>query len=87
MGKTRQKTHSEIEHLRSENRQLRKRLKTLQKQKHFYDKIIDEVVEEEQPESKMRPCSDCGKGFMEEFEILGKIFGTCSTCGFRERIS
>jgi regulator of replication initiation timing len=86
------KTHSELEHLRgenkslrSENRNLKRRLRQLEKKEHLL-----ETTDYEEPEeitvTKLITCDDCGKGHYEEFEIMGKIFGTCNVCGHRKKL-
>lgn len=90
MGKTKNKNHSEIEFLRgenkklkSENRQLRKLLKQLEKHEHMYNST-PEVPEE--PEVKLIQCGECMRGHFVEMEIMGKVYGTCSICGHRKRL-
>lgn len=90
MGKTKNRSHSELEHLRGEikelrkeNRQLHKLLKTLQKHEHMFEKT-EETKDE--PEVKLIQCSECFKGSFTEINILDKVFGTCNVCGHRKRL-
>lgn len=90
MGKTKNKTHSEVEYLRgenkrlrSENRQLQKLVKSLQKHEHMYESIPDEP---EELEVKLIQCGECAKGHFNEMEILDKVYGVCNVCGHRKRL-
>lgn len=88
MSKTRQKNHSETEHLRglvkklkSENRQLRKRLKELDRRSHFYQDIIDEVAEEVEVKNV---CPSCKKGIVEELNFVHIIVEKCNQCDYQK---
>jgi hypothetical protein len=81
-----------IRKLKSENRNLKKRLKQLEKREHFYedneeddDDIIELPVGEEN-EVYTKRCNECGKGMLKTFEIVGRVFETCETCGYRKKI-
>lgn len=87
MSKSRQKTHSETEHLRgqiknlkSENRQLRKRLKELEKQSHFYEEIADEAIEEVKVKNT---CKACGEGVLQEVDLGIKVLVKCDSCDYK----
>lgn len=97
MSKTKQRTSTELEHykglvreLEKENRSLKRENKELSKQKHiFIDKTDDDEVLPDSEDTYIKPkkrCDSCGKGFLEEFEILDKIFGTCNICSDRKRL-
>jgi hypothetical protein len=98
MSKTRRKSHGEGEHfkgiireLTKENRQLKKELKHLKKGENLYENNKEEIQEilekkNEPDATKQKLCTDCFKGYFEEIEILGKVFGTCGTCGFRKKL-
>ena len=101
MGKTKNKNRSEIEHLRGENKELLKqvkslkqRLKQLEKREHLIEDNPPQDIEFStdnedtmyHPHLKAIPCDDCGKGTFIEYEIMGKIIGTCGVCGNRKRL-
>lgn len=99
LSKTKQRTSTELEHykglvreLEKENRSLKKENKELSKQKHiFIDKTDDNDIDHSNEDTyiELKPkkrCSSCGKGFLEEFEIMNKIFATCNICGERNKI-
>lgn len=81
-----------VRELEKENRALKRQLKFIEKKEHIFDENDqdEEVVtdsEDTYPELKSKiPCNDCGKGFLIEYEIMGKIIGTCGICNHRERI-
>ena len=99
MSKTKQRTNTELEHwkglvreLEKENRSLKRENKELSKQKHiFIDKTdsddIDMSSEDTFTELKLKKrCQECFKGYLDEFEIMNKIFSTCPTCGDRKKV-
>lgn len=70
---------------------MKKQLK--QAQKFQFPQESDEKVydsEDTYPDlkKKLQDCDECGpgKGKYEEFELLGKCFGTCNICGHRKRL-
>lgn len=89
MSKSRQKSHSETEHLRgeikrlkSENRNLRKRVKELDKRAHFYEEIADEIIEDVKPKDT---CKHCGKGVLSEIDLVHVILTKCDVCDYQRR--
>ena len=92
MGKTKNKSHSEVEHLRGENkklrsevRQLQKLVKSLQKMEHMYEDNKDVPDEPVLLATKIM-CDSCGKGHMEEMYLLDRLYGTCNVCDHRKRL-
>lgn len=86
MSKTRQKTHSEKEHLSGrikklerENRRLRKENRMLSKRAHMYENVIDKASEHDEHEEK-ETCKQCGKGQIEVFDFTHIIVKTCNVC-------
>lgn len=96
MSKTKNKSHKRneeergyIRELESRVRQLEQELKQVRKWNQPQD--TDERnydSEDTYPDlkKKLQDCDECGKGKYEEFELLGKIFGTCNICGNRKRL-
>ncbi len=61
----------------------------VQKYKHITEPDTEEEIEERQETEVVHkgvPCENCGKGFYKEFEIMGKIFGTCNICEDRKKL-
>lgn len=94
-GKNRDNSdRSELEHYKGLLRSAEKEIKSLRQQLRYYEKYgnehEDESIETDDnvhiEQKYLKPCHECGKGFMEEFEIIGKIYGTCNICGHRERL-
>lgn len=84
-----------IRELEKENRALKKQLKFLEKKEHIFDDTGSQEVEvasdseDTYPGMQRKakePCHDCGKGFMDEYELLGRVYGTCNICGNRKRL-
>lgn len=100
LSKTPRKTRSEVEHLRgtirelqAENKSLKRQLRHYEKRENLYDNNKEEIEEilESQSESPIeaspkQKCEECARGVYEEFEILDKVYGTCTVCGARKRI-
>jgi len=80
----------QIRELTAENKSLKKQLKQLEKRERLgQDEEIATDTEDTFPEVKYRRRCDstsCGKGVYDEYEILGKIIGTCNVCGDRKRL-
>jgi hypothetical protein len=81
---------SELRIVKSENRQLRKRLKKLSR---GYNKFLDESEEvqeaavEEAKEIAKKICWDCNIGNYELIIIGNRRFRKCSECGKRGKVS
>ncbi len=96
MGKSKQKTHSEVEYLRglvrelkSENRHIKKKLKHAERKEHNYDGIITQAFENGDIEIKItnKPmCPNCGKFELEEIDLKHLIIKRCLLCKHEERI-
>lgn len=89
MSKTKQKSHSEIEHIKgqlkklsSENRQLKKRNKELERKTHFYEDVIDDVAEDIELTAS---CPECKEGFLQELNFIHVIVTKCSQCDYQEK--
>lgn len=96
MSKTKNKTRSEVEHLRGMVREYEKEIRSLQKQVRAYEKYemrsqdieIATDTEDTEVELKMKKlCFDCGKNYMIETLNLGVrgVFGEC-VCGAKGRL-
>ena len=90
MGKTRQKTHSEKEHLlgeinelKKENRRLKRENKSLLKRAHMYEDVIDSVVEKDE-EQKDVQCKSCYKGIITTYDFKYIIVSTCNYCDYQK---
>ena len=91
MSKTKNKNRSELEflngkirELESENRQLRKRLKQLDKKAHLYEGLIDAVAEEIKPE--VDKCNKCKEGILQHVDLKHAKFLVCGTCKNRTKV-
>lgn len=92
MSKTQRKTHSEIEHLRAENRKLsaelrrvRRQLRDFEKREHFYEDIVDEIIEENSDvEMGIATCVKC-KHPVIELDFKQVLIRKCENCGHQER--
>lgn len=91
----RRKELTESQLLKKENKDLKAQVRTLEhhireleKHHRIYESAQDEEVinDTEDTYIKRQPCSSCGKGYYEEFEILDKVFATCNVCSDRKKI-
>lgn len=81
----------EIRELKATNRSLVKQLKKLTKgfNKEEQERLMDTFVNEEKeaPDDRSRQgnsrCSHCGKGFIIETDVAGRIFHSCNTCDYK----
>jgi hypothetical protein len=80
----RSKERSEVEYLRAENKRLKKQLKQAQKQKHFYENIVDDAIDEVEvhPDS----CEDCGKGTLIVMDFKYVQIKKCDNCGKQSKL-
>lgn len=91
MPKKREKSSSEyhlgiIRSLKSEIRNLKKRIKELERFSYNQEQAINAPPEEiDLPISYREPCIDCGKGFMNEVIIFNRSFKQCDVCSFRTK--
>jgi len=92
MSKTRQKTHSRTEHLegllkaeKSKVRQLRKRLKELERRSHFYEDIVEEAAKDVKVKNT---CPLCKKGQIKILDLKHVKYETCDSkeCEYRKKI-
>ena len=75
--------------LREANKQIRelqKELKQHKKQAHMFEEFVDDVANDVEIVEKKKRCPDCGKGHLDIFEIIGRVFETCKLCGYRKKI-
>lgn len=79
----------QLRELQKENRNLKKRIRQLEKSEHLYEDVIlgdrDAAMEEAVKEDT---CSSCGKGKLKIINVLDKyIFEECSICEHRKKIN
>lgn len=88
MSKTKNKNRSEQEYLNgqirkleSENRQLKKRLKALDKRAHYYEEILNDVEDEVEMKNI---CPQCNKGTLCEHDFKHLIIVKCDNCKYQK---
>lgn len=90
----RTKELSEVQSLRKENKELKSQIKTLrkevrrlQKQEHFHeDTRLDEEAEQLIPEEAPKfLCPKCYKGYLKEFNVVGRHWLECDQCDYDSR--
>lgn len=73
----------EARRLESENKSLRRKLKQLEKQAHFYDKSEDEPKESKV--TLKQKCSECEQGNIVEMIVLDRLIYKCDNCKWRSK--
>ncbi len=87
MGKSRNKTHSEVEYLRGEVKRLKAELKYFKRRDHIHSEIVEEVLEEQDLDiTDMNVCQHCGKGIILEYDFTHLLLRRCGTCDWQEKI-
>ena len=87
------KERSSEEWYRGKVRELESLVRSLKKQLRQYEKYSQEEVatdcEDTVPIIKpvIMKCEECGKGNLNTFELLGRVFIECSVCDFRKKIN
>lgn len=89
----RKRTHSELEHLRgeikalkSENRNLKKRLRHKEKyDQPDFEKELKEETEEQYKKSE-DVCKHCGKGIPNLLDLGRAMYMICPVCEHREKV-
>jgi len=88
LGKTRNQTHSELEHLRgeikklkSENRKLKREIRNQEK----YSLLTPEEPEEIEETIIFEQCQECMKGSLVETDLGKFIFIKCNICEYKRR--
>ena len=92
MSKTKSKTHSEVEHLRglvrelkSVNRNLKKRIKELERREYFFDNKDLYKTDNNGNEENDEICKQCGKGVITTTDLLFFTIESCSICEYKEK--
>lgn len=87
MGKSKNKSKSEVEHLRGEIRRLKAELKYYKRRAHIENSIMDDVIDDAPLEDVkiMDDCAQCGKGCLIEYDFKYATLKKCDNCGHEER--
>lgn len=88
MSKSKNKTRSEIEHLRGQIRALKAELKYYKKREHIYDAgPIDDFDYDDVQDINASQCPKCGKGILIEYDFKFATLKKCDHCEYDERKS
>ncbi len=86
MSKSRNKSKSEVEHLRGQVRELKAKLKYLRRRQHIENSIIDDVIEDGNVENiNAVDCDECGKGVLVEYDFKFATLKKCTHCDHEVR--
>lgn len=72
-------------------RTLRKELQYFKKRDHISDRSQDVEVAGDSEDTQVTletrtRCEECARGYYEEIELLGRVYGTCTICENRKRL-
>jgi len=86
MGKTRNKSRSELEFLRGEVRKLRAELKYYKRREHIVPDEVDEDLDYDDVQDivKVRQCPVCKHGCLIDYDFYRAILTKCDSCGFQK---
>lgn len=86
MSKSRNKTRSEVEHLRGQVRQLKAELKYYKRREHISNADTDDLdYDDVQDITAAKPCPKCGKGILIEYDFKYVLLMKCDHCEYSER--
>jgi hypothetical protein len=86
MSKSKNKSRSELEHLKGQIRELKAELKYYKRRAHIETSIIDDVIEDGDLEDvNAYQCPSCKSGALIEFDFKFAVLRKCSNCGHEER--
>lgn len=74
-----------IRELQKENRQLRQRIKQLEKYENMLDKPLSSRYSDKTTSMKKLFCPICTKGELKTFNALGKYYEECTICDYRKK--
>lgn len=83
MGKSRNKSSSEVRHLRGQIRKLEAELKYYKRRSHLNDPV-EEIIDEVEDIDVSR-CPKCKTGVLSVFDFKFATVSKCSDCDFEKR--
>ncbi len=84
MSKSRNRSKSEVEHLRGRVRQLEAELKYLKRRQHFFEAPTEEIVEQVE-DVRTDKCPACKRGVLIHYDFVHATLSKCSDCDFERR--
>lgn len=86
MSKSRNKSRSEVEFLRGENRRLKAELKYYKRREHLVEPSIDNLIDDQEVESvDAKRCQHCRSGILVIYDFIYATLKRCTDCGYEER--
>lgn len=82
-GKEDEHYKGQIRKLESENRSLKKKLRSLEKRAHFYEDLIDDEAEKIEITNN---CPNCKKGVKIVLDLKHVQIETCTECDYRKKV-
>lgn len=71
-----------------EIRALQRRIKTLEKQEHIYNGVVEDLIDAINEENKVNnKCKMCSDGILEVLDLKHVIYETCNSCGYKKKKS
>lgn len=87
LGRTKNKSRSEVEALRGRIRSLEKELKYHRRRSHIDQSIVDDMLDGAPVEDVKigEPCPDCGKGQLFEIDLGFLTLKRCDVCEYKTK--
>lgn len=86
MGKSRNKSRSEVEYLRGRVRELEAQLKYYKKREHFLETPVEEIFDFHEVENlDAMKCPQCKRGTVIVHDFVYAILKKCDSCEFEEK--
>ncbi len=86
MAKSKNRSRSELEHLRGQVRELKAKLKYYERRADFLGAPLEDVLDEHDlNDMNASECEVCGKGLMIEFDFVYATLARCNHCGNETR--
>lgn len=75
----------QIRSLKSENRNLKKRIRRLEKDLLLGSYLASNDEDEKETPLEEPDCTNCGKGILNQVIVVDRSFSICNSCGWRSR--
>jgi hypothetical protein len=75
----------QIRNLKKQLKQAHQTIRSLEKELGYQQNRTEKHKRREEIVEKP-DCPECSKGYLKELDLVGRIFDTCTLCGYRSKI-